>query len=203
MLQKEHLDKLQKVDRDRIIEVWRVIEEVGIKFPNKVLSVLFKKNKGEVSTYLNGKKPLPDDCYKTFIQQYKKPVQTDNKELPPVGNVTTEKESELQALLSITQVYAESHLGLVRSHEILNQNHTTALAQNEELIKLVGKDKGQKINLNSSSNGQPMNQTFVRLLGEFLAKRYSLNENDLFVDIGNTLSAFQASKLSSDSLKNG
>ena len=133
-------------------------------------------------------------------------IKEDVKEIDLVHtkeSTTKEKESELQALLSITQVYAESHLGLVRSHEILNQNHTTALAQNEELIKLVGKDKGQKINLNSSSNGQPMNQTFVRLLGEFLAKRYSLNENDLFVDIGNTLSAFQASKLSSDSLKNG
>ena len=202
MLQKEHLDKLQKVDRDRIIEVWRVIEEVGIKFPNKVLSVLFKKNKGEVSTYLNGKKPLPDDCYKTFIQQYKKPVQTDNKELPPVGNVTTEKESELQALLSITQVYAESHLGLVRSHEILNQNHTTALAQNEELIKLVGKDKGQKFNLNSAPNGLQVTETFSRLLSEFLANKYSLNQSEIRKDVGRILLSFQDSTKSSDIQKN-
>ena len=203
MLQKEDLDKLTKVDRDRLLLVLSIIEEQGIKFPNKVLSETFNKSSGEISTYLNAKKPMSGNFYRDFMKVYgKKEIEVD-KEINTKENTATEKDSELLNLIRVTQTFAESHLGLVRSHEILNQNHTTALAQNGDLIRMVEKDKGQKINLNSVSNGQPMNETFVRLLGEFLAKKYSLNENGLFVDIGNTLSAFQGSKLSSDSPKNG
>ena len=203
MLQKEDLDKLTKVDRDRLLLVLSIIEEQGIKFPNKVLSETFNKSSGEISTYLNAKKPMSGNFYRDFMKVYgKKEEETVNKEVHTIDKNTTAKESELQALLNITQVYAESHLGLVRSHEILNQNHTTALAQNDELIKLVGKDKGQKINLSSTPNSQQATETFVRLLSESLASKYSLNQSDLRREIGSTLIALQGSKLSLDIRKN-
>ena len=194
MLQKEDLDKLTKVDRDRLLLVLSIIEEQGIKFPNKVLSETFNKSSGEISTYLNAKKPMSGNFYRDFMKVYgKKEEETVDKEVHTIDKNTTEKESELQALLNITQVYAESHLGLVRSHEILNQNHTTALAQNDELIKLVGKDKGQIVNLNSAPNGLQVTETFVRLLSESLAKKYSLNQNEILSDIGSIVLSFQSS----------
>ena len=125
-----------------------------------------------------------------------------DKEQHIIESATTGKETELQALLTITQVYAESHLGLVRSHEILNQNHQIALVQNDELIKMVEKDRGQKINLNSASNDLPTNETFVRLLSEFLANKYSLNQNEMLSDIGNIVLSFRASSQSSGIRKN-
>ena len=180
MLQKEDLDKLTKVDRDRLLEVLSIIEALGIKFPNKVLSETFKKSSGEISTYLNAKKSMPDNFYRDFIKVYgKKEEETINNE-----SHSTEKNSEVLRLLTLTEKITDSHLGLVRSHENLTIDHHKIINQNEYLTKVLEKDIGQKVNLNLFPNDQQVNGTFLRLVAESLADKYSLNQNDLLVEMG-------------------
>ena len=176
------------------------LERKGISIPN------FAKQSGVSANRLHLWKagrgnPKADDA--VLIQRwYEKYVVNEVEHEKEVQSATTEKESELHALIRVTQVYAESHLGLVRSHEILNQNHQIALVQNDELIKMVGKDKGQKINLNSASNDLPTNETFVRLLSEFLANKYSLNQNEILLDIGSIVLLSRETTQSLDTRKN-
>lgn len=61
---------LQKADKDRLDKVLQLIEKVGLRFPVADISKAQGRNKGEVSTYLSGKKPMSDNFYKTFIKHF-------------------------------------------------------------------------------------------------------------------------------------
>ena len=61
---------LQKVDKDRLDKVLKVIQDKGMKFPVATIEKDLNINKGNVSAYLKGKKSMSDNFYNSFMQQY-------------------------------------------------------------------------------------------------------------------------------------
>lgn len=61
---------INKVDKDRLDLVLKLIDDYKIKFPVATISKKLGRGKGEVSEYLNGKKPMSENFYNLFIEQY-------------------------------------------------------------------------------------------------------------------------------------
>ena len=170
------------------------LERKGISIPN------FAKQSGVSANRLHLWKagrgnPKSDDT--VLIQQwYEKHVVNDikeDKEVHTIDKNTTAKDSEVLRLLTLTEKITDSHLGLVRSHENLTIDHHKIINQNEYLTKVLEKDIGQKINLNSTPKNLQENEIFARHVAEFLANKYSLNENDVLSDVGSIVLSFRSS----------
>lgn len=112
MLQKryeqEDYDKLDQVSKDRLDEVWRVIDEKFIRFPNATLTENLKRGKGEVSVYLNAKKPMSKNFYESFIKHYgrsikeKAPIEVDadlRKEIGKLNEIVLNHQATINVLL--------------------------------------------------------------------------------------------------------
>ena len=191
----------------KVVDLFKLLEEKGISIAN------FSKQSGVNPERMHSWKagrgnPKAEDSeliqkwLDTYIYNNSKEISSENKAIVNESITTTAKDSEVLRLLTLTEKITDSHLGLVRSHENLTIDHHKIINQNEYLTKVLEKDIGQKINLNSIPNSQQATETFVRLLSESLASKYSLNQSDLRRDIGNTLFALKGSKLSSDIQKN-
>ena len=61
---------LQKVDQDRLSKILDVIKQLKMRFPVAELTRELKMNKGNVSAYLKGLKPISENFYNTFMQKY-------------------------------------------------------------------------------------------------------------------------------------
>jgi len=61
---------LQNVEKDRLDKVLAVIKKAKIRFPVAELGDRLKADKGMVSAYLNGKKPISGKFYSNFIQEF-------------------------------------------------------------------------------------------------------------------------------------
>ena len=61
---------LQKIDKDRLDEVSSVIKTKKIRFPIAELAKKTGLDKGQISNYLSGKKPMSDNFYTSFIEHY-------------------------------------------------------------------------------------------------------------------------------------
>lgn len=188
MMQKEDLDKLGKVDRDRIIEVWSIIERIGMKHPNKVLSETFKKSSGEISTYLNAKKSMPDTFYRDFIKKY----DTQIAESKPISLPEPKSDNISQEII---RDLARSGIVLAEANKIQAQANSI-LSEANKILAVNNKDTLSKFNSSSPSISLSVPSAFVQKLAEVLAKKYSLQESVLLGEIGNTLSAFRASMIS-------
>lgn len=64
---KPELDKVAKVRLDKVLAI---IEKVGMRFPVAQIEKEMKENKGNVSAYLSGKKPISENFYNTFLKKY-------------------------------------------------------------------------------------------------------------------------------------
>lgn len=163
------------------------------------ISKLVGRNHGYISQLRSRYKNHGEEPSEKFIEHLRLHFYSNGKIIIPHKDKLTdkkhtvtveEKESELQGLIKVTQVFADAHLGLVRSHEILNENHKTALAQNDVLIRMADKEKVQ-VNLNSRSDNFLISEDFAVKLAEALSQKYSLSESDVRKDIGRTLFALQ------------
>lgn len=61
---------LQKVDKDRLDAVLRVIETKNWKFPMTEIHKVMGTDKGMISKYLNGKEGMSDKFYSKFMQTF-------------------------------------------------------------------------------------------------------------------------------------
>jgi hypothetical protein len=61
---------LQKLDKDRLDKVLKIIERHEMRFPVATLSKEMKVNKGNVSAYLKGNKAMSENFYNTFLEHY-------------------------------------------------------------------------------------------------------------------------------------
>jgi hypothetical protein len=64
---------LQRVDQDRLDKVLSIIKSTGMRKVNATLMRGIPENKGNVSAYLNGKKPMSENFYNTFLEKYSPP----------------------------------------------------------------------------------------------------------------------------------
>ncbi len=60
---------LQKTDEDRRSAVLTVLQERKIRFPVTEIHKATGLDKGMISNYLNGKKPISDKFYSTFMEK--------------------------------------------------------------------------------------------------------------------------------------
>ncbi len=85
---------LQKADKDRLDKVLSIIEKAGIRFPVAELGDKMKVDKGMVSSYLAGKKPISDKFYSKFIQTFDIPEKPEDKRgLAPIQEPNKNEES--------------------------------------------------------------------------------------------------------------
>ena len=61
---------LQKTDEDRRSAVLKILEERKIRFPVADIHKATGIDKGMISNYLNGKKPISDKFYSTFMEKF-------------------------------------------------------------------------------------------------------------------------------------
>jgi hypothetical protein len=72
MLQKFDYDKLDDLSKDRLDKVLGAIESNKIRFPVSVIVKATGFNKGHVSSVLNGKIPMSQNFFQTFMKQVNK-----------------------------------------------------------------------------------------------------------------------------------
>ncbi len=75
---------LQKADKDRLDKVLQTVESYKIRFPVAEISRKLNRGKGEVSSYLNGNKPMSDNFYKTFMEEFPPKKEYDSNESDPL-----------------------------------------------------------------------------------------------------------------------
>ena len=121
-----------------------------------------------LSNIRNGRADITPDAYRKFCNLYLNgnitgPNVDTNRSIEkesPVGINEEIKDLEMKALLDITKIYAESHVGLVRSHENLTISHKHSLEDNSLLISMVERKiytnyDGAKENQQESFLAQP------------------------------------------------
>jgi hypothetical protein len=64
---------LQKIAKDRLDKVLEVIENSGMRFPVTEIADRLKNDKGMVSAYIKGKKPISSNFYSNFMKEFDKP----------------------------------------------------------------------------------------------------------------------------------
>ena len=62
---------LKDVDKQRLAEVLQVIESLHMKFPNAEIHKKLNEDPGNISSYLNGKKPMSDNFYTSFMEAFR------------------------------------------------------------------------------------------------------------------------------------
>ena len=133
MLQKIDLDKLAAVDRDRLEEVLAIIDDKKIKFPNATISKELNKDKSEVSSYLNAKKPMSTNFYETFMKVYGKNEPVINEEATPAHYTGRHTEDILRDVARSGVVVSEANKIMAISHDKLIDTNTDLVS----VIKMV------------------------------------------------------------------
>ena len=65
---------LKDVDKARLDKVLRLVENADIKFLNKYIIKLTGYSKSEVSRYMSGANPMPDNFYQAIIKHFGQPT---------------------------------------------------------------------------------------------------------------------------------
>ena len=136
MLQKTDLEKLAVVDRDRLEAVLAIINERKIKFPNATISKELNKDKSEVSSYLNAKKPMSTNFYETFMKLYGKNESLINEEATPAHYTGRHTEDILRDVARSSVVVGEANKIMAISHDKL-------IDTNSELVSVIKLAYGQ------------------------------------------------------------
>ncbi len=151
MLQKEdiaNLTNLQKVDRERLSEVLEAIEYNKIKFPIAKISQALGRDKGEVSVYLNGVKPMSDNFYTTFMKKFTHPKGT------PPDSKQADTPPETFYMDTISELSKTSVNLSETNKELAAATKETALAN-----RLLAENQKELIEfLKQSTNSQNSNQ---------------------------------------------
>lgn len=130
-------------------DLLKILDEKGVSIAN------FAKQSGvnaeRVHSWKAGRgNPKAEDS--ALIQNWLKKYYETNgnvEEIPTIQQqpIIKENQSEIHRLLSITEKITDSHLGLVRSHESLTQDHHKIILQNEELTKNITAHDQKEIDL--------------------------------------------------------
>lgn len=120
---------LQKADKDRLDKVLEVINSKLIRRPNATITKDLNEDSGNVSNYLNGKKPIPTKFYTDFMNKYAGSSESGQ---------STEKISGKLYMETIIEL-SQSCTRLTRTNEKLTDN-------NSELISMV-KSVAPSVNL--------------------------------------------------------
>lgn len=121
---------LQKIDKDRLDKVLATIETAKIKFPNAAIAEKTGFSKSDVSVYLNGKKPMSDNFYQTFIKHY---GIVESAPLP-IPDSINQNEVSLHSLIESNRVLVETNKVLT---DLLQQSfnlNSVAPRQSDKLI---------------------------------------------------------------------
>ena len=97
---------LQKVDKARLDRVSEVLETLNLRFPNSEISNKLGMDKGVVSSYLNGKKPISDNFYTSFMKEYGKGFKEEKnfvKESPIINTESTNLDSLIRQNENLTK----------------------------------------------------------------------------------------------------
>lgn len=106
---------LQKIDKDRLDKVLAIIKSTGMRKPNATLMRGIPENKGNVSAYLNGKKPMSDNFYNTFIEKFspkERQIQIDKadvgKEISRLIEITINQQAAINTLMKAFEQVSSS-----------------------------------------------------------------------------------------------
>jgi hypothetical protein len=92
---------LQKIDKDRLDKVLQVLKDHKIRFPVAEVVKRLGADKGMVSAYLNGKKPISDKFYSTFMKSFNQPIKQTSPEIIDTTEQTILKLAESNKQLAL------------------------------------------------------------------------------------------------------
>ena len=98
---------LKKIDKDRLDQVSRVLIKKPMKFPVATISRELNEETSRVSTYLNGKKPMPERFFMAFMEKYGK--ESEEEKIVEVQTVTQLELVKLKAnIQALNQIVARN-----------------------------------------------------------------------------------------------
>lgn len=105
------MDKLDEPSKARLYKAWEVINKAKIKKINATLMRGIPENKGNVSAYLKGKRPMSDNFYNTLIEKYSVkdeeiniPVADVGKEVSRLIGLTINQQAKLNLILKVLNI---------------------------------------------------------------------------------------------------
>lgn len=160
---------LQKVDKDRLAKVLMLMEKCGIRKANSVIVKEFDEDAGNVSNYMRGKKPFPDELYTKIVQKWEGP--TINKPIESEGN-------------------EQSIYFLAASNNNLSIAQKDIAASNLRLTELLEKATG-KFNSVAYPSSAASQLPSLDKLASALADKFALTQEEVAVELGRLFYAHQ------------
>lgn len=164
---------LQIKDKHRLDELLRLIETSKIRFPIAYLAQKTNTDKGNISNYLKGKKPIPDNFYTTVKNILK-------GEFCEVKSDVVGIQPEIKQLI-------ESINGLVESNKTLSQSTAVISQTNAELVTMLKTGRSTENEL--SENLKEIEKRMARL-GLMVTKAGTggwHNEDEALKEVNTTL----------------
>lgn len=123
---------LQKVDKARHDKVSKVLETLNLRFPNSEISNKLGMDKGVVSSYLNGKKPMSDNFYTNFMEEFGKGFKEET--ISAIDSPINKTESQnLEALIESNKMLSKANMDLAANIVVLT-NMLNSSDQKEKIL---------------------------------------------------------------------
>lgn len=145
MLQKPDFSKIDITDEDaitRLVKVWEIIE-ANSWLPKKVKIVAkltreIPENKGNVSAFLGGKRPMSTNFYDKFLEKYaptKLPTTKTTKKTMEENPISPPEGLNLQRILDDNHTLIETQRRAVENERIALENNSKSIDLSRQLAE--------------------------------------------------------------------
>jgi hypothetical protein len=184
---------LDGVGIDRLDKVISRLKCLNIRFPGKEIYKRMGEDKGNISNYLAGKKPMSDNFYTTFLEKF--PIEGEK--------IVKEKKEIVEDIITIRQLVinnttlTDTNKDLVA--EVIDgaKSMRSFVSDQNKLIEKVlsiGTGKAENANYPSKQHSVSYLSLHLHLIADVLSHKFALDRENILLILGSTLSEIHLEK---------